>query len=222
MTDQPDIFTQLAAPFPPERVSWRVGSTNAEKTRGMALAYIDARDVQDRLTETMGPHWQNRYVPMHNGTMCCEVGLMIEGDWLWRSNGAGATDYEAEKGAYSDAFKRAAVMWGVGRYLYDLDSPWVGVEARGKSVFIKKEELPRLQALLAGEKPKSAYQARKDGDGAAFNQVEQALRACLNATRLQECWKANYAAIKTWPAGWQEKITEEKDRCKTALAKRAA
>jgi hypothetical protein len=210
------IFAQLAAPFPPERVSWRVGSTNAEKTRGMALAYIDARDVQDRLQQVMGAHWQNRFVPMSNGTMCCEIGLLLEGDWLWRSNGAGATDFEGEKGAYSDAFKRAAVMWGVGRYLYDLDAPWVAVEAKGRSVFIKKDELPALQALLRGDKPKSAHQAHKDGD---YKKIETALRACANATRLSACWKANQATIATWPAGWRQAITEEKDACKAALEK---
>jgi hypothetical protein len=44
----PDIRA-LFAPFPPGRVSWRVGSTTQDKKRGMALAYIDARDVMDRL-----------------------------------------------------------------------------------------------------------------------------------------------------------------------------
>jgi hypothetical protein len=47
---------------------------------------------------------------MSNGSTCCEIGLLIEDDWLWRSNGAGNTDFEPDKGAYSDAFKRAAVL----------------------------------------------------------------------------------------------------------------
>lgn len=161
------MFDRLTAPFPPERVSWRVGSTNGDKTRGMALAYIDARDVMDRLDEVCGPSgWQCRY-PHANGKTVCEIGILITrehrtpgagpggctqvdetAEWVWKADGAGDTDYEAEKGALSDAFKRAAVRWGIGRYLYDLDSPWVAVEVRGKTAIIKDEEKPRLAALL--------------------------------------------------------------------------
>jgi hypothetical protein len=41
-----------------------------------------------------------------------------------------------KKGMMSDALKRAAVRWGVGRYLYELKSPWVAIEARGRSFII--------------------------------------------------------------------------------------
>ena len=37
---------------------------------------------------------------------------------------------EAEKGRISDAFKRAAVHWGVGRYLYNLPNVWVPLNGR--------------------------------------------------------------------------------------------
>ncbi len=146
-------FAKLRAPFPPERVSWRVGSTNKEKTKGMALAYIDARDVMDRLDEVCGPAgWQCRY-PHANGKTVCEIGVKIGDEWIWKADGAGDTDYEAEKGALSDAFKRAAVRLGIGRYLYDVDSPWVEVEAAGKSFKIKEHEYRRLRRLLTGAPP---------------------------------------------------------------------
>jgi hypothetical protein len=67
---------------------------------------------------------------------------------VWKSDGAGDSDVEAEKGAVSDAFKRAAVKWGVGRYLYDLDSPWVALEKRGNSYAIAKSEEARLAKLI--------------------------------------------------------------------------
>lgn len=146
-----EILAALAKPFPADAVSWRVGSVSnkddGSKT-GMALAFIDARDVMQRLDEVMGADWQCEYVAMPNGTCCCRIGLWIEGQWRWRSNGAGATDVEAEKGSYSDAMKRAAVLWGVGQYLYNLDSPWVQLETKGRSTFIAKHELPKLRALL--------------------------------------------------------------------------
>jgi hypothetical protein len=145
-------ITALAAPFPPEAVSWRVGSTTADKSKGMALAYIDARDVQDRLTEVCGSFgWQCRHEVSHDKRITCHIGIRNPetGEWCWRSDGAGETDYEAEKGSYSDSFKRAAVKWGVGRYLYDIPSPWVAIEMKGKTAVIPDSEKARLASLLA-------------------------------------------------------------------------
>ena len=138
------ILLTLAAPFPVNRLSWRVGATNAkrlgckpwEATEGIALAYIDARDVMGRLDaiqDELGVIWQSEYLPVHGPVVICRIGLFFPGvnEYLWRSSGAGSTQVEAEKGATSDAFKRAAVMWGVGRYLYALPSPWVGLVKGG-------------------------------------------------------------------------------------------
>lgn len=122
-----DLMNQLKRPFPVKDISWRVGATNKDKTKGIALAYIDARDVMKRLDDTMGINWQCRYSHA-DGKVICDIGLRIDGEWLWRANGAGDTDIEAEKGAISDAFKRAAVMWGVGRYLYMLPNTWVEID----------------------------------------------------------------------------------------------
>lgn len=150
------IFDQLKAPFPPDRISWRVGSTNKDKTKGMALAYIDSRDVQERLDEACGPGgWQDRFP--HAGTKTiCEIGIKIDGEWIWRADGSGDSDIEAEKGAISGAFKRAAVKWGIGRYLYDVQSPWVEIEGYGKSYKIKESEYTRLAGVLRRNAPASA------------------------------------------------------------------
>jgi hypothetical protein len=124
----------LKEPFDPKVLHWRVGATNKEKTKGIALAYINARDVMKRLDDVMGLSWQNKYI--FEG--CCEISLNIDGEWLSRSNGAGETDVEGEKGRYSDAFKRAAVMWGVGRYLYYLPNNWVEIKPQGRSYVLAK------------------------------------------------------------------------------------
>lgn len=120
-------YEKLSKPFKASKISWRVGATNADKTKGIALAYIDARDVMQRLDDVFGLNWQCRYTHAEQKTIC-EIGVLIDGQWLWRANGAGDSDIEAEKGAISDAFKRAAVMFGVGRYLYDLPNQWVKLE----------------------------------------------------------------------------------------------
>lgn len=119
----------LKRPFPASAISWRAGATNAKKNGGkpnkcIALAYIDARDVMERLDYAFGANWQCKYSHADKKTIC-EIQVLINGQWITRSNGAGDSDIEAEKGAISDAFKRAAVMFGVGRYLYNLPNTWV-------------------------------------------------------------------------------------------------
>ncbi len=132
------VSQKLKCPFPASAVHWRVGNTNAKKlgvkpweaTEGSALAYIDARDVMERLDKAVGEHnWQCRYPLSDAGLLICEIGIRAsvfdagEG-WIWKANGAGDTQVEAEKGKASDAFKRAAVLWGVGQYLYKIPFQW--------------------------------------------------------------------------------------------------
>ena len=153
------VLRALAAPFPADAVSWRLGATTADKSKGMALAYIDSRDEQDRLDDVMGADWQCEYGAMPDGSYCCRIGLRIDGDWRWRSDGAVMLSESAKvdakemanKGSYSDAFKRAAVKWGVGRYLYTLDSPWVDCKPTkdGKSAVMVDGAQNKLRAHLA-------------------------------------------------------------------------
>jgi hypothetical protein len=140
------IWKKLSAPFTGNVVSWRVGSTNKEKTKGMALAYIDARDVMDRFDDVCGPDgWAVEHVETLKGRMICRIGVRspASGEWVWKADGAGDTDVEGEKGAISDALKRAAVVWGVGRYLYSMKSPWVSLE-NGR---ISGEDQSKLERL---------------------------------------------------------------------------
>lgn len=127
-----DMKLAFEMPFPPERLHWRVGARTKDKKKGIPLAYLDARDVMRRLDDVCGFNWQNRYSLADNGLLICDIGIKIGEDWLWRSNGAGDTQVEAEKGKASDAFKRAAVMWGIGRYLYSLPNVWVPLDEYGK------------------------------------------------------------------------------------------
>ncbi len=197
MTD----LAKLQAPFPPERISWRVGSTTQDKKRGMALAYIDARDVMARLDEVCGiGGWQCRY-PHANGKTVCEIGIRVRLDdgpdmppkpfhfeWVWKADGAGDTDFEAEKGALSDAFKRAAVRWGIGRYLYDVAAPWVEIEPMGaKSYKIADKEMGKLRVLLMGEGQQAAPEPAP---------APQAKPADPKTERAREVYKRVHAGLK--------------------------
>lgn len=139
----------LKAPFSPTLISWRVGATSRDKDKGIALAYLNARDVMERLDEVCGAGaWQCRY-PFQG---CCEIAILIEdkhgAKWVSKANGAGQSDIEAEKGQYSDAFKRAAVLWGIGRYLYDLPNQWYPIESYGKSYRFTKEAEAQMTQFL--------------------------------------------------------------------------
>lgn len=196
-----EMFARLRAPFPPNKVSWRVGSTTGDKKRGMALAYIDARDVMERLDDVCGPAgWQCRY-PHANGKTVCEIGINIRSgivmvahdgntvfpeSWVWKADGAGDTDFEAEKGALSDAFKRAAVRWGIGRYLYDVSAPWVAIEQHGKSYSIAPSEMPKLARLLSGDKPPatlSVVPAETDNSALDEQAIAHDLMKRISATK---------------------------------------
>lgn len=123
----------LAEPFSPEDVHWRVGSTNkkafeegrANVRKGMPLAYIDARNVMHRLDEVVGPeNWRDSYQETSK-RLLCKIEIRVDDEWIGKTDGAGDTDMEGQKGGISDAFKRAAVKWGIGRYLYDCKTPWI-------------------------------------------------------------------------------------------------
>ena len=144
-----ELFDALCMPFAAEEIDWRVGSTTQDKSKGMALAYIDARAVMDRLDSVCGPeNWQCNYSQGVGTSIVCNLGLrMPNGDWIWKADGAGATDVEGEKGMLSDALKRAAVRVGVGRYLYQMDSPWVALEPAGRSFKIPDTERKKLDEV---------------------------------------------------------------------------
>lgn len=141
-----DLFDALSAPFPTESIDWRVGATSADKSKGIALAYIDARTVMDRLDSVCGlDGWKNADEWRPDGSIDCHLSIrMPGGEWITKCGGAGATDMEGQKGARSDALKRAAVLFGVGRYLYGMESPWVEIVPAGKSFRIAPSEKKKL------------------------------------------------------------------------------
>ncbi len=153
-------LSKLKEPFDPKLISWRVGATNKEKTSCIALAYIDARDVMERLDEVCGiGNWQALH-PHANGKTSCRIGIKIDGEWVWKENGCGDSDVEAAKGAFSDSLKRAAVLWGVGRYLYDVQNVWVDIVPYGRSYKIKNPN----DSSLVGALEKAAKGIRVFGD----------------------------------------------------------
>jgi hypothetical protein len=137
--DELDRFKQ---PFSESEIHWRIGRKSKEGNTATALAYINARDAMKRLDEVVGiGGWQDEYQETATGRVICKLSVKIGDQWITKSDGAGGTNVEGEKGGISDAFKRAAVKFGIGRYLYYLDgSRYLPIDKWGK--FTAPPQLP--------------------------------------------------------------------------------
>jgi hypothetical protein len=129
---------------------WRTGPGNTQ------LAYIDARDVMDLLDEVVGPeNWQDSY-ELVGDKIIAGVGILANDQWVWKYDTGTESNIEEEKGMFSDAFKRAAVKWGVGRFLYDLKpkkEPWTSLSYTHAKEKAKEEidDLVLTEEMLGGE-----------------------------------------------------------------------
>ena len=144
-----EIITRLREPFDIKDVEWKVQVTTQDKARGMAVPYLDARAVQKRLDEIVGPfNWKNVYSLWHDKSQICGISIFNpeRNEWVTKFDGAENSDFEPIKGGLSDSFKRSASVWGIGRYLYELEGIWVEVETKGKSSAIKQDQFAKLEA----------------------------------------------------------------------------
>ena len=115
---------------------WKIQSFNKAKTKASCVAYIDARDVMDLLDKAVGyDGWRDSY-RREGERLICRLELRINGEWVGREDTGTESQSESEKGEFSDAFKRAAVKWGVGRFLYDLDPKRLDIQmVEGKRAY---------------------------------------------------------------------------------------
>jgi hypothetical protein len=157
-----NIIAKLQAPFAPNEIEWRVGSTTQDKSKGLALAYVTNRAIQNRLDDIFGPFgWQNEFKAWGDKSQLCGISIKNPetGEWITKWDGAENTDFEATKGGLSDSMKRAAYQWGIGRYLYKLDAVWVPIKQQGKSYVIEKGKEPKLPAWALPEGTKQPPKA---------------------------------------------------------------
>lgn len=132
-------LSKLKEPFKKEDIEWRLqqcGETRDGKIWGKCLAYITSRAVQERLDEVCGPDGWKSDIRKDGNAYLCTLSIRTKQEdgsveWISRTDGADATDIESVKGGISGAIKRAAVQFGIGRYLYDLPEGWVTVCENG-------------------------------------------------------------------------------------------
>lgn len=130
-----DLFLKLREKFPSEKLEWRIGQSGLKKDGepwAKALCYIDARAIQDRLDDVVGPeNWKTSFQVTEHGILChLSIRHKVSeedvcGEWISKCDGSPETQIEAFKGGLSKALVRAASQWGVGRYLYDIPETFV-------------------------------------------------------------------------------------------------
>lgn len=220
-------WARLREPFPANKVLWRVGNRHKTKNKATLLAYLDARGVTGRLDEVFGPsNWQNTYSQGPDGGVKCTLSVYCNGQWVHKEDGAENTQVEAIKGGYSGALKRAAVIWGVGRYLYDLDSQYhdieggwppdgvdtISVKGHDGWGFIRVPELPDWARPAPRARPKveakhepvgEGHDPSWDGDRAGFCAALKDLDVSITYDQLKQ-----FCLDEGWPK--PSAVTQEK------------
>jgi len=166
-----EIFEKLKAPFRQHEIQWRAGLVDKANKRAQALPYIDARCVQDRLDQVLGPqNWKLEYSDVLSGgrlvAVRCKLSIRVDGEWIDKED---ASNFDpsndlAVKGSHSEALKRAAVQWGIGRYLYGYRAPMVPVDEQGHLI-----NVPRLPDEMLPEEDRQA-DAKAKPEAAAVEQ----------------------------------------------------
>lgn len=215
----------LEYPFAASEIEWRVLRATKDKTKGQVAAFVDSRAIQKRLDDVLGrDNWQNRLCTVpgkDNGstTHICEISIFYadRGEWITKSDGAGCTDIEPIKGGLSNAFKRAASMWGIGRYLYNLTGIWIPIKD-GK--YIPDEQLPVLakqynrfvgQYLAAGKpsgetKPAAVPQSAPAQTAAAAPESQSRFHA-PNTAAQEDSWRITDVQVSKGGSGAQTLVT---------------
>ncbi len=140
-------LSRLADFFAPEDLEWKPIAVSKRTSKGLAAAYITNRAIQDRLDAVCGSgDWRNEFTIGPGGGVLCGLSIRVDREdgtheWVTKWDGADNTDIEAVKGGLSNAMKRCATQWGIGRYLYNFPQQWVPVDEHGR--FSQPPRIPR-------------------------------------------------------------------------------
>jgi len=123
----------LQAEFPFEQLGWKIIHTFESDGRFFAYVapFVDARAIQDRFDEVFGiDKWQVSYEKWGEKATKCTISVFLNERWISKEDGSEESDYSSVKGGFSNSLKRAAVLWGVGRYLYNVKPTKVELSTR--------------------------------------------------------------------------------------------
>jgi hypothetical protein len=205
------VTAALAAPFPARDIKFK--PQVVQGGRALAMAYTDARAVQDRLDEVLGIEgWQDHYEVLPDGSVVCRLRCKLAGEWVTKMDVGSPSEqpdtHDRVKAAFSDALKRAAVKFGVGRYLYRLPAQWVDYDPVKKQ-FRTPPRLPGPAALRLA--PARALPAAAEPAGPmAPADLLHLLHALIHAKSRAKSWRACLAWHQiAVPEGFVEPASDE-------------
>lgn len=160
------IMESLAAPFPTGVVYWKPQTMAKDDRRGLAVPYADPRAYLDRLNETVPGEWHSRATfTVAANKLFCVVDLVVLGVTRYGDGEAELDEANAGPAASAQAFKRAATAFGLGRYLYDLPTPWEEYDAERRQFSEAAQRRLRTLYLKATAQEGRTDLASPDGDG---------------------------------------------------------
>lgn len=151
LRDAKHVQAELAKEFPAADI--KIKPAMVKGNRALALHYIDARLVMDRLDAVVGiGGWKDEYTVLDGGNEVeCRLSVKIGSEWVCKADVGGQSEQPDEgdrmKAAYSDALKRAAVKFGIGRFLYRMPQQWMDYDP------VKKQIIRPTPAQQHGPKP---------------------------------------------------------------------
>jgi len=197
-------WNKLKEPFPEKDIEWRIMQSGKGQKGVWAkcLAYVTNRAIMDRLDELVGEErWSNDFKEGPGGGVICGISIFIksethpDGIWVTKWDGAENTAVEAIKGGLSGAMKRAAVQWGIGRYLYHLEEGWADITDKGKFRATTKDKTAfkwNPPSLPAWALPKDAPKPKKkEPKPLTFDQVSQQISKAKDVDTLTEIYNVN-------------------------------
>jgi hypothetical protein len=135
----------LTAPLTAQEIEWRVQSQTKDGQKIIVVPYITNRCVMQRFDDQFGwAGWQNEIKEIEGGFLCTITAVLSGGEIVRKTDGASRTGIEPVKGGISDAMKRCAVQFGLGRSLYDF--PKVFIETTDK--YIPNWATPLLDKMV--------------------------------------------------------------------------
>lgn len=155
------LAQSLSALWPAQEIRWKPQALTKDGSRALAVAYIDARQVQNRLDDVLGvTGWQDEFSFLPDGAVTCKLSVRINGEWITKMDVGGKSEQPDEgdqmKAAFSDALKRVAVKFGIGRYIYSLPHAWAQWDQQNRK-FCQEPHLPRWAVPLSPEQRKKLH-----------------------------------------------------------------
>ena len=143
-----DVWARLAAPLASDTIFWRQDGKPVNRDgRFVArfVAYVEANTVRERLDAVVPGEWDLTLTPLPHiagepaGEATCSFKARLQVLGVVREDVGTGRDY---KQAATDAFKRAAIRFGIAHELYSYGQNWVELDGDGR--YAKPVEDPAI------------------------------------------------------------------------------